>query len=236
MEKLYNYNASKVCRLFAKSVQTQSTPNPAFIANADIESVARCGLPWLELDIAIPFEIISNEIKNIEHLLVPHRTEYNSNTGWSSFCIHGKSYDSTKEDAHYNDFRPYTWTSEALELMPQTVNFFRSTWPSDDYLRLRVMKLSAGASIEVHRDEKPGRMYPVNIAITQPENCNFYIENFGVVPFAPGKAFWLDIGHRHCVINDSDKDRYHIIVHHKNESKEFENLVLRSYNRLYDNS
>ena len=219
--------------MFAKAVGKQSYTLPEYVPDNTFEGVATTGLAWLQLDIVVPTSEILAEIKNIEHLLVSHRTEYNKNVGWSSFCIHGKSYDSTKEDTHYNDSRQHTWTPEAISLMPKTVEFFKTSWPCDEYLRLRVMKLDAGAYIEVHSDGLPGRMGPVNIAITQPTECNFYIEGHGIVPFSPGTAMWLDVGHRHCVINDSNEDRYHIIVHHKKETKEFENLILRAYNKLY---
>ena len=35
----------------------------------------------------------------------------------------------------------------------------------------------------------------------------------GFVPFAPGSAIMLDVGNTHAVYNNSDVDRYHIIVH-----------------------
>jgi hypothetical protein len=40
----------------------------------------------------------------------------------------------------------------------------------------------------------------------------------------------LDVGNEHAYINDSKEDRYHIIVHGV-KTKEFEELVERSYNK-----
>jgi hypothetical protein len=228
---------TKIARLFANVVAQQNMQIPAYNSTATCEWVAASGLPWLVLDIPVPHQEILKEIHNISQYFVAHRDEYNVNLGWESFCIHGKSYDATRESQFYNDNRPLTWTKEALELMPTTVNYFKNVWPCNVYDRLRIMKLSPGAVIEVHQDyQGPLRMGPVNIAITQPSQCKFYIEGQGVVPFEIGTAIWLDVGRRHCVINDSNEDRYHIIVHQQIETKEFDELVLRSYNKTYGTS
>jgi hypothetical protein len=228
---------NKIARVFAKTVSRHSLQTVVYNANADFNWIASSGLPWLVLDISVPYETIFNEIKHISHLFVDHRDEYNTNDGWQSFCLHGKSYDATREDGFYSDNRELSWTNEALEFLPQTVGYFKNVWPCDSYSRLRIMKLSPGAIIEVHQDHiGPPRMGPINIAITQPNNCNFYVEGHGIIPFVPGSAVWLDVGNRHCVINDSDEDRYHIIVHQKNETKEFADLVTRSYNKTYGTS
>lgn len=224
---------NKLTKVFAKAV-SQHSMNVNYIPFANFDTIATCGLAWLELDIEIPYKQINEEIKNIEEYFVDHRNDYNTNAGWQSFCLHGKSYDSTREDEFYNDERPKVWTKEAEKFMPATVNFFKHSWPCTQYSRLRIMKLSPGAIIEVHQDDpSPGKLSPINIAITQPKNCNFYIEGHGIVPFKEGKAFWLNVGLRHCVINNSNEYRYHIIVHHQNNNKEFENLVIRSYNKVY---
>ena len=49
-------------------------------------------------------------------------------------------------------------------------------------------------------------------------------------PFAPGKAMLLDVGNTHAYINESTEDRYHIIVH-GTRAKEYEELVIRSYEK-----
>jgi len=228
---------TKIARSFAKAVGTQNIQVPEYNPLASARWVASSGLPWLALDIQVPHLEILKEIHNVSQYFVTHRDEYNTNLGWESFCIHGKSYDATRESGFYNDQRPMTWTKEAVELMPVTVDYFKNTWPCTAYDRLRIMKLTPGAVIEVHQDyQGPLRMGPINLAITQPNECKFYIEGQGVVPFEPGSAIWLDVGRRHCVVNDSDEDRYHIIVHQQIETKEFDELVLRSYNKTYGTS
>jgi len=192
------------------------------------------GLPWLPLDIEIPTDVILSEIQNIKHLLTVHRDDYAEHSGWSSFCIHGKAYNATREDEHYNDSRPYIWTPEAEELMPQTVEFFKQ-WPAGGFRRLRVMRLAPKGWIAIHRDTKVSNLQPINIAITQPEECAFVMERHGRVPFETGKALLLDISNLHTVFNDSDQDRWHLIVHQQ-FNLDADNLVAKSYKKFYNRS
>jgi hypothetical protein len=56
-------------------------------------------------------------------------------------------------------------------------------------------------------------------------------EKYGEVPFKPGRGFILDLGIKHCVINQSNEDRYHIIVHGRS-TKKIENLIELSIGKL----
>lgn len=222
--------SKNLVRAFAKIVGKQTTPIHDYHSDYRADDIVSSGLPWLKLDIEIPVNEIVREIKSVEQFLVEHRTQYNNNAGWKSFCIHGKSFDTTQE---VDDDRPFVWTPEAMEHMPETVKFFRTTWPAEEYRRLRVMKLEPGASIEIHRDRERSGLAEINIAITQPLGCNFYMEGHGIIPFQSGQAFMIDTSNNHAVLNDSDEDRYHIIVH-QHCSPEFEELVELSYHKQYN--
>ena len=90
------------------------------------------------------------------------------------------------------------------------------------------MRLAPGGYIMPHSDGE-GRIFgPLNIAINNPEGCNFYFESWGKVPFKQGTGFFLDIGNVHAVYNNSDETRYHFIVH-GDISK---NLIQMSFNQL----
>lgn len=206
--------------------------NPAATADWIIK---HSNLPWLKLNLQVPYETIKNEIDNIKQYFVSHReSDYSEHIGWNSFCIHGKSFDSTREDSFYNDTRPYMFTKEALELMPRTVDFFK-TFENTNFFRIRVMELKPKGLISIHNDHPgPGMLHPVNIAITQPNSCQFVMENYGTVPFTPGDAYMLNVSNRHAIFNDSDESRYHIIMHYT-PSEFIDNLIKTSYNTTYDN-
>lgn len=208
---------------------------PEYNAEADFEWIrTKSGMPWLRLAVTVPYQMMLDEIERVASMMVPHRQEYSEHHGWKSFCIHGKSFDATKEDQHYTDYRPYVWTDLALQYLPKTVEYFATQWPGSGYKRVRIMLLEPGGYISVHSDTEQAGLSPINIAITQPDDCFFVMEKHGIVPFQPGSAFWLDVSNRHTVINQSDQPRWHMIVHQSFDNVEFQNTVVNSYGLLYN--
>jgi hypothetical protein len=54
------------------------------------------------------------------------------------------------------------------------------------------------------------------------------MEDWGIVPFAGGTANMLAVGYRHAVYNNSQEDRYHIIVHGA-RGPQWQDYILDSY-------
>lgn len=228
---------SKISRLMFDRYANHDPVFPEYNPNADFEWIKKNSqLPWLKLDIDVPRQVIEQEITNIKPFLVQHREDYGEHNGWWSFCIHGKSHDATRESGYYNDDRPYQWTDIAKKHMPETVAYFRDQWPGLDYRRIRVMALEPGGFIALHRDREDPGLGPINIAITQPQDCRFVMDRYGTVPFSPGQAFWLDISLMHTIFNDSDQIRYHIIVHQGLDHPKFQKLVVKSYDSMYNDT
>ena len=222
----------KISDLMIKKYETHQYSLPEYNAKADFNWIqAESGLPWLQ----IPYEQILKEVENIRELLVVHRDDYGEHSGWKSFCISGKSFDSTREDEFYNDNRPYIWTPEAKKYLPNTVKYFSEYWPGSTFFRVRVMLLEPNGYVTIHKDTDTSKLYPINIAITQPKDCQFVMEKHGTIPFSPGDAYWLDISNNHAVVNNSDQPRWHIIVHQKLDNEDFKSMVVRSYHMLYIN-
>jgi len=168
--------------------------------------------PCKQLKLNVPIDEIYKEIQKIKNFLVPHRE--GEGIGWSSFCIHGKSFNATREEEYYKDNRLYVWTKEAVEHMPNTINFLKSLG-FKSFQRVRVMCLAPKGFINVHRDQTESRLGPVNIAINHPKDCKFYLEHHGDLKFKPGVAYRLNLVNYHAVINHSNTLRYHIIIHGK---------------------
>lgn len=225
----------KISQMMFKKYISTKYRLPAYNPDADFDWIKhQSGLPWLRLNINIPHKTIQKELESLQSLMISHRDNYAENTGWKSFCIHGKSFDATREEAYYNDSRPYTWTSEAQQYLPNTVEYFCTQWPKVRFSRVRVMLLDPGGYISVHSDYSESKLMPINVAITQPDNCDFVMAQHGVIPFAPGSAFWLDVSNKHTVFNHSDQPRWHIIVHQSLDNIEFQELVVNSYNIMYN--
>ena len=204
---------------------------------------------WLELDLDIPTDLWRNETAAADPYYVAHREGESS--GWDSCCIHGIRTDATQTWCEYVDEETsdtYKWT-ELSEQTPSITNFWQQ-FPAEHYKRVRFMRLAPGGWIAPHSDA-PGSGYepgepvdydplelgsPINIAIVHPLHCEMVLEGFGRVPFAPGKAFLINIRHRHTVINFSSKERIHMIGFgvYGNRKQEFAELITRSYWRQYE--
>ena len=198
--------------------------------------VNKSGLPWLKLDIGFNHETMLKEAVALKDRFVKHRDNDGiggyQHKGWRSLAIHGISAEKTNHYEQYgyksNKETPYRWT-EISGLCPNTVSFFKQKFPFSAYYRVRFMLLEPGGYITPHTDTAINKLSPVNIALNHPKGCKMKMKGHeGVVPFKPGTAMMLDVGNEHAYINDSNEDRYHIIVHGV-RTKEFEDLVVRSY-------
>lgn len=175
--------------------------------------------PWAPIICDIDFDEIVKEMDLIDHFFVPHREKDQHKSyrhqGWNALTLHGIDYDKTENYDRYGfasqEAAGYEWTT-VCKLIPKTIDFIQSL-PFKNYGRIRIMRLSPGGYVMPHTDGN-GRIFgPFNIALTNPKGCEFVFENRGVVPFEPGRGFLLDLGIKHCVVNDSQEYRYHIIVH-----------------------
>jgi hypothetical protein len=190
-------------------------------------------IPFLELDLEFPHDIAMNEILAIQpELFFTHRSVMSNN--WSQFVLYGTNVNSTRSGWTVPD---NTWTSKALELMPHTVKWFKSCYPSNEFSKIKVACIGPGGSIDPH-DDGPGKGFTignrstVNIAVNNPDGAEFHIAQT-VIPFQPGSAMLIDFGMTHSVINKSNINRYHILVGQRDETEEFQTKVIESYQRSY---
>ena len=193
-------------------------------------------LPWLELDIKVPHNEMLQEAISLKDRFVAHRDQDGiggyRHKGWQSLCIHGISAEKTNHYEQYgynsNYTTPYQWT-DIIDRCPITYKFFKDVFPYKSYFRLRYMLLEPGGFITPHNDSDESKLSPINIALNHPKGCKMKMkEHKGYVPFKSGSAMMLDVSNIHAYVNDSEEERYHIIVHGI-KTKEFEELVERSY-------
>jgi len=191
--------------------------------------------PWAPVFLDIDQDTVQAELEKLKFFFVPHREKDKINSygheGWSAVTLHGLDYNKTEnyEQYGYTEEPKYRWT-EVCEYAPYIVSLIKSL-PYDNFARVRIMKLAPGGYIMPHTDGA-GRIFgPLNIALTHPEGCKFVFEKYGEVPFKPGRGFILDLGIKHCVVNQSNEDRYHIIVHGRS-TKQIERLIELSIGKL----
>ena len=199
-------------------------------------------LPWLKLDIKIPYKKMLKEAKavydNHPHLFSEHR--YDDGNGWSASCIHGISSTQTEYYPQYGyeneDDVPYKWT-ETSYLCPTITNYFKNEFHYKTYTRLRIMRLAPGGFISWHSDEpepastKNWYLNIVNIALNMPKGCLFEVSPYGHIPMSDGSAFFFSLGGLHQVTNNSKTARYHIIVHGEKQYTPWLDIYVRSWEK-----
>lgn len=203
---------------------------------------------WIELDLELDINGWKLEAQQAKSHFVAHRED--NNNGWNSCCIHGIDIDKTGAWTNYGytdeQQVPYTWLDLSYKV-PTIKSFWKETFPTDNYRRIRFMELEPNSAITPHSDmpgKLPGELgmdmldfgVPINIAVIHPEDCYMVLEGYGVVPFKEGKAFIVNIRNYHSVINFSKQPRVHVIGHsygYGNKLDEFAELVVRSYEKMY---
>lgn len=192
----------------------------------------KSNLPSLKLNIDFPHKEVLQEVLSVEHKFVKHRGDMHP--GWESMCIHGVNTEQTDdwrspayEDKGYTEKPLHDWTDIA-DSCPTMKKWLLETFPMTEFDRVRFMMLRPGGYIQPHQDYDNRSLNAINVALNNPEGCVFAMEEAGCIPWQDGDVRLIDIGRQHCVYNDSDQDRIHIIIH-GNQNKEFNNLAIESY-------
>lgn len=188
--------------------------------------------PWLHLDLEGPWSEMLAEAQALKDRFVVHRE--GDGQGWKSLCIHGMSAEQTDAPNMYgydHETAPYVWT-DIIDRCPVTYNYFRDVFPFQKYHRLRFMLLEPGGYIIPHSDNRTSNLgAATNISLNNPVGCRMVTE-LGVVPFKPqGGAVLFNNHYHHVVFNDSDQDRFHIIVHGMWDGRRWDPMVARSYQK-----
>ena len=192
-------------------------------------SNAKC----LELDIPVPHLEMAEEAKALKEKFVPYRSSYKT-SGWYSLPIIGKSsqepysWDNYSEYKSAKDAAADMHYTEIAEQCPTTINWLEKTYPSKNYGRVRFMLLEPGGYIEPHTDTTHSILGAINVALTHPEGCAWTWSDGGKINFQPGKAYAVNISYEHSVVNESDEDRYHLIVHHYDSTDEWKTLMTKA--------
>ena len=188
-------------------------------------------LPYIMFDVDMPIDDILNEISQAKQNFYVHRDD--QSIGWSSLVMHGMGNDKTNGPEYYGvdeKDAQYNWT-EASDSIPSLKKWLQQQKYFVDFDRVRIMALEPGGYIEPHKDYSKSRLGPINIAINNPDECFFVMEDAGIVPFQPNKGAWLDLSNKHSVYNKSRQTRYHIILH-GGKTNEFKQKVFENYRTL----
>jgi len=189
-------------------------------------------LKYLKLNIDFPHNEAREEVLKLKDKFIEYRSTYKTK-GWSSLPIVGKSskepyawnvygYKNAKEAAP--DMR---WT-EIADMCPVTTSWLKETYPSNSYGRTRFMLLEGEGIIEPHTDTNHSVLGAINIAITNPKGCVWKWSDGETLEIKPGEAYAMNLSYEHSVVNPTNEDRYHLIIHHYDSTDEYKELIKKS--------
>jgi hypothetical protein len=185
----------------------------------------------LELDIPFPYEQMLKEAKALRHRFVEHRG--GEARGWLSLTLHGHGEQKTgtwKEYGYKNSVeasKDLHWTDAAYKC-PATLNFLKNHFPCEKFGRVRFMLLEAGGYIGMHTDSQSGTrlLENINLSLNNPEGCIWkWQDGDDDVFMEPGNAYAMNISYHHAVYNNSNEDRYHMIIARHDSTPEWKSLI-----------
>jgi hypothetical protein len=191
-------------------------------------------IPFLPIDWETEqdWEGMHQEAKKLAKHYVVHR-KHESHQGWESLVIHGITSVHTESSHTYgftDETTPWRWT-DISDVCPLITNFFKTQYDYKKYFRIRIMKLRPGGYVIPHKDsltENENHIGPINLALNHPTECKFYMDNIGYLPWKQGRAIKLNLFNVHAVYNQSNEDRYHMIIHGQ-AGDSWQNRIYQNY-------
>lgn len=184
-------------------------------------------LGYLPLQIELPIDDIKAEaLAVVDHMVDLDVGGYDSG-GWTGLGLYGVEESQQGDYGSTKSASTGRWTDVALKHMPRTVEFFEKVWPHNRFWKIRLLGLLPGGVIGMHHDDCTG-LDQINIGIDHPQECNFYLDRAGILPFRDGSVFVTDVKRWHAVVNKGTRTRLHITVYQE-DNAEFQNLILKSY-------
>lgn len=190
----------------------------------------------LKLDIEFPYEKMLEEAKSLKHRFVEHRG--GESQGWCSLTLYGLGEDKTaswqqygfKDSCEYS--KQLNWTLAANDA-PITKKNLLNNFPSKKYGRIRFMLLKAGGRINMHVDSRAPLLENINLVLNNPKNCMWKWGHDSTEFFMePGCAYAMNISYPHEVINNSNEDRYHMIVTRHDSTEEWKYLINKAVKKI----
>jgi aspartyl/asparaginyl beta-hydroxylase (cupin superfamily) len=174
------------------------------------------------LNFRVPIEEILEEYIFVKNNLITHRPE-DGHKDWKAISLFGVSEGATNSHWEYG-LRSKKDITKAGELCPRTIEWVKSL-PYSRIDDIRFLVIEPGGYIAKHIDvAECNWLEPLNISITFPKGSSFIMDN-EKVPYEAGASFVLNIHYEHEVINNSEDQRIHLVVHGKKRKDFYEHTI-----------
>ena len=216
-----------------------SADKEQIIPDDDCDIMDNTQVPWVSLpEINIPWKEIHAEAIHLLETECFSLHRANSGGGWLSLCMHGMSSVHTNVPEDYGlpddaERELADWT-DISKFCPITKEWMQDEMLYDKFTRVRFMALLPDGWIRPHQD-RPSTVSlgATNVAINNPDGCKLVLEEFGEMPFVPGRAMKINTGYHHAVWNRSEEPRIHMIFD-GDTSTEFKEILNNNYAKMFD--
>jgi hypothetical protein len=117
------------------------------------------------------------------------------------------------------------WTSDLAEKCPEFNKYFEI----QKLKKIRIMWLDPQGFVGPHVDTKISDLsLPMNIALNNPDGCEYRVKDKGCAPFKKGNACLVNRSLPHAVWNRSNEIRIHVLVNYFHNKELFNNAVIKS--------
>lgn len=188
---------------------------------------------YVKLNFPVDYKGMLEEAIALKDQFITHRDGSYDHKGWKSLVLHGWD---DGQSGHWKDYGYNTidqvvenlhW-SEASIQCPKTVDFVKNKFPSNLFGRVRFMLLEAGGHIGEHIDSKVPLLDNTNISLSNPEGCLWHWGDGDTLFMEPGSTYVMNIHYPHAVYNNSNEDRYHLIIHRFDSTNEWKTELNRA--------
>ena len=216
-----------------------SADKEQIIPDDDCDIMDNTQVPWVSLpEINIPWKEIHAEAIHLLETECFSLHRANSGGGWLSLCMHGMSSVHTNVPEDYDmpdsaESELADWT-DISKFCPITKEWMQDEMLYDKFTRVRFMALLPDGWIRPHQD-RPSTVSlgATNVAINNPDGCKLVLEEFGEMPFVPGRAMKINTGYHHAVWNRSEEPRIHMIFDGDTSSK-FKEILNNNYAKMFN--
>ena len=211
------------------------------------------GLPWLELYPSLPHQELLKEIKTHSSDLVPFCSNISTDSetylardeqakrldvqecvkGWEFITLYGIGSKIVSRRQDYNFLKNTQPTHKWTEVGDKCVlhkKLLEDMFILDNNITIKYAVLKPGGYTTPHTDadkvsKTKSGLTSLTFMTSNPDDCIFSFENWGRMPARQGKFYLLNVAYHHTTINNSDGDRYHLMIRIDNRDKTFADYI-----------
>lgn len=184
---------------------------------------------YINLELDFPYTEMLKEAVLLKDKFVSHRAS--NSKGWKSLALYGLAENKTGTWKDYgyksgkDSQKDMHWTP-ASNIAKNTKEYLLTNFPCNIFGRVRFMLLEPGGYIGTHSDGNTPMLENTTFILNNPDGCNwFWTDNMLEQPIDVGNAYMFNISFNHRLENNSNEDRYHLIVSRHDTTKKFKNYL-----------